>query len=257
MKTRLKIQFASDLHLEFADNSRYLKENPLIPVGDILILAGDISYLNHPTLDTHPFWDWASRNYEQVIMAVGNHELYNFYDLAKMPKGVAYSLRDNINYYYNSVIRIGNTDFIISTLWSEISMERASITKSRVSDFRRILYDGDNLTWQQFNSEYKKCLNFIKESIEKSDAEYIIVVTHHVPSYLLSSPDFEGSLINGAFVSELEDFIKTSRIDYWIYGHSHRNIDRIIGNTSCLSNQLGYLSHNEHLDFDPQKYIEI
>ena len=27
--------------------------------------------------------------------------------------------------------------------------------------------------------------------------------------------------------------------DYWIYGHSHRNIDKLIGKTQCVSNQLG------------------
>ncbi len=36
-------------------------------------------------------------------------------------------------------------------------------------------------------------------------------------------------------------FIAYSNIDYWIYGHSHWNIDRVIGNTKCVSNQLGYL----------------
>ena len=34
----MKIQYASDLHLEFADNWRYLKENPLQVTGDILVL---------------------------------------------------------------------------------------------------------------------------------------------------------------------------------------------------------------------------
>ncbi|WP_321515373.1 hypothetical protein [Marinifilum fragile] len=36
------IQYCSDLHLEFNANENFLIENPIEPVGDILILAGDI-----------------------------------------------------------------------------------------------------------------------------------------------------------------------------------------------------------------------
>jgi len=51
--------------------------------------------------------------------------------------------------------------------------------------------------------------------------------------------------------------IATSGIDYWIYSHSHRHIDQTIGTTHCLSNQFGYVSHNEHLTFDKGKVIEL
>ncbi|MCC8197429.1 MAG: metallophosphoesterase, partial [Tannerellaceae bacterium] len=251
------IQYASDLHLEFRDNSRYLKENPLIPTGDILILAGDIAYLSDDNYLKHPFWDWAADNFSQTYVVVGNHELYKYMDLAHIPQGRVHSVRDNINVYYNDVIHLDNIDIILSTLWAEINKEEAFLTERRVADFRRILYNGELLTWKTFNEEHKRCLSFIKNSVEKSQAEHIIVVTHHVPSFHLASSDFEGSPINGAFTVELEEYIKTSPISYWIYGHSHRNIDRKIGNTHCLSNQLGYVHYNEHLTFEPGKILKL
>lgn len=178
----MKIQYASDLHLEFADNSRYLKQNPLVPAGDILVLAGDIGYLNDDNYSKHPFWDWASENYKQVIVAVGNHELYKYYDLAEMPHGLVCSIRENVKCYYDAVIRIENVDIIVSTLWAEIPLEEALLTERGVSDFHRILYKGETLTWEHFNREHDKCFRFIQDEVAKSTAEHIIVVTHHVPA---------------------------------------------------------------------------
>ena len=37
----MKVQYASDLHLEFYDNSVYIARNPFKAVGDVLVLAGD------------------------------------------------------------------------------------------------------------------------------------------------------------------------------------------------------------------------
>lgn len=253
----MKIQYASDLHLEFSDNYSYLKRNPIIPVGDILILAGDIGYLNDDNYRNHPFWDWASDNYHEVIVAVGNHELYKHYDLAKIPHGLTHSLRNNVNCYYDAVINIGNIDFIISTLWAKIRLEEAYPTEQGVTDFHRILYNGERLTWEKFNEEHDRCFRFIKDKVSKSKAEHIIVVSHHVPSFQLASPDFAGSRIKGAFTVELEQYIESSPIEYWIYGHSHRNIDKIIGKTKCICNQLGYVFQNEHTSFNPCACFEI
>ncbi|MBQ7254155.1 MAG: serine/threonine protein phosphatase, partial [Bacteroidales bacterium] len=60
-----------------------------------------------------------------------------------------------------------------------------------------------------------------------------------------------------AFVSNEDDFIETCGADYWIYGHSHRNIDRQIGKTRCLSNQLGYVFAREHQSFDSGKVLDL
>ena len=61
------------------------------------------------------------------------------------------------------------------------------------------------------------------------------------------------------FYKEYGELIADSRIDVWIYGHSHTNIDTMIGGTRIISNQMGYVFEDEHLmnGFDPAKFIEI
>jgi len=174
-----------------------------------------------------------------------------------MPQGLVCSMRDNVKCYYNAVVSIDNVDLIISTLWAKIPLEEAYITERGVSDFHHILYNGEPLTFDNFNREHDYCFQFIQNVVSKSSAKHIIVVTHHVPSFQLASPDFAGSKINGAFTVELEQYIESSLIEYWIYGHSHRNIDKVIGKTKCVSNQLGYVFQNEHHSFDTGKIIEI
>lgn len=66
-------------------------------------------------------------------------------------------------------------------------------------------------------------------------------------------------MLNSAFASEYGELIADSRIDAWIYGHSHTNIDTEIGGTRIICNQMGYVFEDEYLmnEFDPAKFIEI
>lgn len=253
----MKIQYASDLHLEFKENASYLKHNPLAVVGDILILAGDIGYLGDQIYSRHPFWDWASENFKQVIVAMGNHEFYKFFDIATLCDGYKLQIRHNVAAYYNAVISIDDTDIIVSPLWSSIPLKEAAYTEQVISDFKRIMFKGEMLTFAGFNREHRHCLDFIKSAVSESKARHKVVVSHHVPSFKMLCPKFKDSKANGAFTVELEDFIKASDIDFWIYGHSHYNIDVRIGNTLCISNQLGYVFHNEHNTFRKDAMIEV
>ena len=253
----MKIQYASDLHLEFEQNTDYLKENPMKVTGDILILAGDIHVIDSPNFMENPFWDWASKNYKQVIVAYGNHEYYSTCDLGTMKDGYKFKIRDNIYYYYNCVITLGDIDIIVSTLWSYIHKENEEACVYGVNDFRMIKYNGNTLTAEIFNNEHKKCLDFIKKSMQESKAKTKIIVTHHVPSISLTAKEFQGSAMTDAFTVDLTDYIKTCGAKYWIFGHSHRNINKKIGGTSCLCNQVGYVMAGENETFRGDKCIEL
>ncbi len=252
----MRIQYASDLHLEFVTNRNYLRLFPMEVTGDILVLAGDIQYLKVGYV-ADPFWDWASANYQQVIVAFGNHEFYHGHDISKVSPSTIIDIRENVRAYYNVGVTIDDVEFIVSTLWGHIKPADFFVVSHSVADFSQILSNGKYFTPDMFNEEHDRCLAFIKKTVAESKARYKVVVTHHVPSILLTAPEFKDSRINGAFTVELGDFIADSDIDYWIFGHSHRNIDATIGSTRCVSNQLGYVCSNEHRSFDPGKMIEI
>lgn len=254
----MKIQYASDLHLEFRENSSFLKHHPLSVSGEVLVLAGDIGYIGDDNYSKHPFWDWASENYKRVIVIPGNHEFYKMFDIDKLYNGWSLEIRNNVSCHYNAVIPLdGKTDLVTTTLWGDIRLQDAFQTESAITDFHRIRHGDELLDWTRFNDEHDRCFRFLEQSVKQSTAEHIIVATHHVPSFELMAPEFKGSPLNGAFTVELGSYIAVSPIGYWIYGHSHRNIDKAIGNTRCVSNQLGYVFNNEHQSFNPGACIEI
>ena len=252
----MKIQFASDLHLEMSANAAWIQSHQLEVAGEILVLAGDTAYLEEGVPDW--FLDWAATSYKQVILIPGNHEFYNFGDVANRGDSWLWMLRENVGYYYNKVVRIDNTDFILSTMWSHIPETKMFQVQRGLNDFHQILYKGAILTPDDYNHEHERCKQFITESVAQSKADHIVVATHHVPTSLAVVPQHVGSPLNSAFTVEMDDFIADSRIKYWIYGHSHTNIDAEIDDTRILANQLGYVAYGEQYNgFRNNRYFEI
>ena len=255
----MKIQYMSDLHMELLENSRYIKAKEFDVVGDVLVLAGDTFYLRDIIAPQKRFWNWASKNFRQVLLVPGNHEFYSNGDVTARGDSWQWMFRENVGYYYNKVVRIDDTDFILTTLWSKIPVQYMYHVHWGMNDFRQIMYDGRRFQPEDFNAEHEKCLKFLKQAVNESTAKHIVVVTHHLPTLKVVAAQHQGSFLNGAFATELGNFIAYSRIDAWIYGHSHTNIDATIGNTRIVCNQLGYVYYKEHHKngFERNKVIEI
>ena len=97
----MKIQFASDIHLELSDNSRFIKSEPFEVTGDVLVFAGDTGHLRDRTLPNLKFWKWASANYREVLIVPGNHEYYKNYDILANGYSWSREILPNVNYQQN------------------------------------------------------------------------------------------------------------------------------------------------------------
>lgn len=250
----MKVQICSDLHLEFEENRKWLKENPLEVKGDILIIAGDTFYMDKDftSLD---FIQKVSKQFERVFLIPGNHEYYNGFDLSTTLDHYCLDILSNVHLVNNYTTVIDGNRFIFSTLWSTISPNNIVIER-RMNDFHRIRFEGKLIDIEKYNFVHQKCFHFLQSEINKPENK--IVITHHLPSNECNHPDFYGSILNQAFCVDKTDFILENTVQHWIYGHSHRNMmDFQIGNTQMITNQLGYVQLGEHRNFDTGKVIEL
>jgi len=251
----MKIQYCSDLHLEFKANAQYINQNPLKISGDILILAGDIIPL-HDEFFNHPFFQFVSENYRKVYWVPGNHEFYHR-NLSDFGSSYQIPLLHNVSIVHNISVTEADIELIFSTLWSHIEPERAKIIENSVSDFSTISKNNKHLNVTDFNQLHQESLDYIRLALSQK-AKKSIVVTHHLPSNLCNSKAHINSPINQAFCVDLSAFIETCGANFWIYGHSHFNQKPIqIGQTLLLTNQLGYVHHNEHKAFKNNAFVSI
>ena len=259
----MKFQYASDLHLEFGKNSRYMQAHPLAAGGDVMLLAGDIAYLERRRLEQNPFFDWCADHFNETIIVPGNHEYYkdplartghqNGVSVETTLMDYEHKVRNNVRYLNNRSMVIGDVEVFVTTLWTVTDPRCYIGIQTGMNDCYQILYDGHRLWADDFTKLHSICKTWLANALEKSRAQKKVVLTHHCPVTAKEFDRYEpsGSLYT-AFHVDMLSFIEEHDIDDWIYGHTHYNggtgtviPSKNTNGTKLLCNQLGYVEMNE------------
>lgn len=253
----MKIQYASDLHLEFVDNVDYLKANPLEVAGDILVLAGDTIYLGDRMEDAGWFFDWCSRNFKQTYIVPGNHEYYGHYPMEDTMHDWELKVRENVSYVNNKSVVIGKTEIFFTTLWTHIPAEEAYTIAKIMNDCRNNRYEGKGFGSRSWNKVHKECLQWLQSAVEASSAKHKVVVTHHCPYVNEAAEQYVGWLAKKAYMVDVLPMFAGCKIDHWIHGHVHIPMQSASGQPQIHSNPMGYVDDGENRGFRNNALIEL
>ncbi|CAD6563132.1 metallophosphoesterase [Paraburkholderia sabiae] len=236
-RSPMRIQIASDLHLENLHRS-FPGYNPIAPSdADVLVLAGDIA--NRADAVEH-FARWPV----PVIYVHGNHEGYGAKygaladDIRKRATGTA------VRYIERDVLVVDDVKFLGCCLRTDYALdstrdESMALADRMMHDYRAIrIDDSERFRPEHALAEHKKALDWLQDQLSKPfDGRTVVVTRHGVapPSVHLR---YAGDPFNAAFVSDLGQLL--GHADAWIHGHVHESFDYCVGGTRVIANPLGY-----------------
>ena len=174
----MRIQFASDLHLEFPENRYFLGNHPLVPKADILLLGGDICQFKAMAAYDW-FFDYVAENFKLTYWIPGNHEYYG-YDLQLKYGSFCEPIRENVFLVNDHAETIEGVRFIFATMWSNITPAKRLAVERGMNDFRLIRFEGEYLNADSYNRVHVSSLDFIRKELDAPGKK--VVMTHHVPT---------------------------------------------------------------------------
>jgi hypothetical protein len=233
-RSLLRIQFASDLHLEFLGSVPF--PSLLKPVAPVLALAGDIG--NPMVPDYQNFLKYCSSNWDHVVLVAGNHEFYNkkpgalstVAERLQACRNVATAFT-NVRFLERERVDVGGVAFLGCTLWTDLSDPAAAEeAERRMNDYRLIAVEKNRpLRAADVSAWHARDYAWLDReiSIAAEEERPVVVLTHHLPSFDLIATKYKGAgLLNCAFASDCHSLIRRP-VRAWIAGHTHTAATRI------------------------------
>lgn len=261
----MKIQIASDLHLEYLEKP-FPGYRVIEPAdADVLVIAGDI---HRTTEAVSAFADWPV----PVIYVHGNHEAYyeQYSDLVENMR--AASAGSQVRYLEQDEYVLHGVRFLGCCLWtdyllnSEESLAAMAEAEEKLMDHRLIRTEKGFFTAQDAQEIHRSSRAWLERKLDEEFDGPTVVVTHHGPHPKSIHPRFADTALNAAFISDLTPLM--GKAACWIHGHVHDSFDYEVSGTRVVANPRGYPLNRrtaksieqiewENQHFDPELVVQI
>lgn len=266
----MKLRIASDIHSEFFNINWFFTHDEILERttddhNQILLLAGDVLVQTDNEYSLNLLKNWCSR-FKSVYLILGNHDHYGkFYVNTRSQYEEALHKFENLHILEKDyVILDDNTALFGATLWTDFyghNQAYMSYAEFGMNDYRLIYtdqgkrgYPKEPIDAQFTILEHEQTKRELYEFF-KLPHKNKIVMTHHLPTYQSVADEYEGSMLNHAFASNLDQMIETYKPKLWIHGHTHHCFDYKLYDTRIICNPLGY--RHETNNYNKNLVIEI
>lgn len=231
----MNIKLLSDLHFEFGTK---VKDRIAYNGEDVLVLAGDIAVGHKAVLQALDYF--LDLGFPDIVYVPGNHEYYK-QSIDYFDKAIEDNAPPHVHFLNPGTVKIKDTVFTGATLWTNFRNDPLSemIARRTVNDFRYIR----NFTTHTCKELFYKHWGFIKNN--PAD----VVVTHFLPTPYAIHGDYAGEPTNAYFANELSQYIYDLNPTLWMFGHTHRSVNKWINQTQLLANPYGYEGYGQNQDF--------
>lgn len=278
MSDSIRLHILNDLHLEATRWGDCPGEGGP-PEADLVLLGGDVW---HGTLGV----EWAAERWPDtpVVYVFGNHEMQGERpeQLLRRAAGVA---PGHVHVLDGESVDIQGFRVAGATLWTDFGVageeHRGPSMGLAARDRPEYRWppdpDGWRLTPEETAARFQDAAARLSSigATARLEGVPLIVVTHHPPlagdlglgdprgGYSATRPlagcGWVPGLDHGALASDRRDLVELVGAATWVFGHTHRCVDRCVGATRFVSNSRGLTSIGgvERTAFNPNLVLAV
>ncbi len=262
----MKIDILSDLHIDFYFSPKLKIKDEQIKklydsiikkdnreIGDVLIVPGDIGHYNHQNIKVLKYFK--EHYYKYIICILGNHDYY------LVGKDSKLQFKDSFERAQQMRLKINREDNLYCLDGNIIEIEGIKFggCDSWYNDgYLKRKYPNEDFPVKSTNQMWHNCINDSKFifgienfndifEIEKPKIEAVykncdVMITHINPSCKDEniSEKYQNNQTNTFFTFEGEEYLKNGSMKYWIFGHTHKELEYEEHNVKCICSPFGY-----------------